>query len=444
MSGIPAIQLSIAGLLPQSLAQAGHSFRGVVAELEGTLVIRTNAAPISIANNSGLHPGQQVAVRVLTAGANPQVQVTPLSVVVNVEPASRGSIQAAGSKFAGDIVSQGGKLTFVHGKIALSLPKNQTLFTAGDRAIFQSQAPTNGLRATLTPAFASAPVTSTTSGPSTPQIPVPLPIVGTAAEAQIQTLFTQAGSLGAGIAALQTSIAAPTVAAVIPADIGTAFAAVLAPLLRPEASDFSGAVKRWSQRLATPSEAALAKASGSPVDTPAAVMQFLRSDPALRQMLAERGDLRAFDGMADRLLDRLGGGHLQQLRSLEQPYWFSEFPFDPASGIERALVHFFTDQSGGGGNSESPSASVVLDLSLTRMGDVWAKLVLLADQCTCHISVTDEEVLGVVQEYADELTAGLASTGVQHVSVHADLWDGNRIDRSAALLSAMDGMDLSA
>jgi hypothetical protein len=444
VAGVPAIQLSIAGLLPQSLAQAGHSFRGVVAELEGALVIRTNAAPIPIGNNAGLDPGQHVSVRVLTAGANPQVQISPLSVVVNVDAASSALLHAAGPKFAGDIVAQGGKLLFVHGKISLHLPKNQTLFAAGDRAVFQSQSSTNGIRATLAPAVASATITTATSGPQSPQIPVPLPIVGTAAAAQIQTLFTQAGSLGAGFAALNTSIAAPVVAAAIPADIGTALAAVLAPLLRPDAADFSAGVKRWSRRLATPPEAALATAGGKASDTPATVMQLLRSDPALRQVLAERGELRAFDAMADRILDRLGGGSLQQLRSLEQPYWFSEFPFDPASGIERALVHFFTDQSGSGVNGESPSASVVLDLSLTRMGDVWAKLVLLAGQCTCHISVTSEDVLGLVQQYTDELTTGLASTGPEHVSVHADLWDGNRIDRSAALLSAMDGMDLSA
>ena len=265
--------------------------------------------------------------------------------------------------------------------------------------------------------------------------------------AQVQAFITQSQGLGAGIAALQASVSSPAVVAAIPADIGAALAAVFAPLLRPNSNEFSAVMKRWVQRLATTPEAALAKASGSgsaAPETPSTVLQLLRNDPGLRQVLAERGELRAFDAMTERVLERLNGGNLQQLRSIDQPYWFSEFPFDPESGIERALVHFFTDESGNGGDEESRSASVVLDLSLTRMGDVWVKLVVLSGQCTCHLSVTQEDALALIREFEAELVDGLTSTGVQHVSVHADLWDGNRIGRSSAILGAMDGMDVSA
>jgi len=462
VAGAPAFQLNIAALLPKSLSQAGSSFRGVVAELEGALVIRANGATIPIATNAGLTAGQQVAVHVLTGGANPQIQVSPLSLVVSAEPQAVALVQPAGSQVVGEIVAQGGKLSFVHGKVSIPLPTNQNLFVAGDRAVFQSQATTNGFQTSLSPASSGTTLAMSTNSttsigvaytaspstvPTAGSIPVPAPLIGTPAAAQVQELFTQAASLGAGIAGLQASIAAPAVVAAVPSDIGAAFAAIFAPLLRPESDDFPGVIKRWAQRLATTPEAALAKGGGTGAavpDTPGSVLQFLRNDPALRQVLAARGELRAFDAMADRLLERLGGGSLQQLRSLEQPYWFSEFPFDPASGIERALVHFFMDDSRGGGDREAPSASVVLDLSLTRLGDVWVKLVMLAGQCTCHISVTDEDVLALVQEFEEDLAAGLASTGAQHVSVHADLWDGNRIGRSGAILGSMDGMDVTA
>lgn len=461
MAGAPAFQLNIAALLPKSLAQAGSSFRGVVAELEGALVIRANGTTIPIAANAGLTAGQQVAVQVLAGGANPQIQVSPLSLVVSAEPQAAALVQPAGSNVVGEIVAQGGKLSFVHGKVSIPLPANQNLFVAGDRAVFQSQATTNGIQTTLSPLTSSAstasgtnnvPVTGTTytaSPPNVPTagpIPVPAPLIGTPAAAQVQELFAQAASLGAGIASLQAGITAPAVVAAVPSDIGAAFAAIFAPLLKPDTEDFSGVIKRWAQRLATTPEAALAKSSGSAAapDSPGSVLQFLRNDPALRQVLAGRGELRAFDAMADRLLERLGSGNLQQLRSLEQPYWFSEFPFDPSSGIERALVHFFMDNSQGGGEQDSPSASVVLDLSLTRMGDVWVKLVMLAGQCTCHISVTDEDVLALVREFEGDLAAGLSSTGAQQVTVHADIWDGNRIGRSGAILGSMDGMDVTA
>lgn len=446
MAGVPAFHVNVAALLPQSLANAGTSFRGVVAELEGALVIRSGSSSIPIASNSGLTPGQQVAVRVLTGGTNPQLQVTPLSVVVNADAQTAALTRPVGSKLTGEIVAQGGKLTFVHGKVSIQLPANQTLFAAGSRATFQSHPTQHGIQGTLTAVSGSATAAPATAS-LTQQIPVPPPLNGTPAAAQVQALITQSQSLGAGIAALQASIAAPAVVAAIPADIGAALAAVFAPLLRPSSDEFSSVMKRWVQRLATTPEAALAKASGSGgavPDTPSSVLQLLRNDPALRQVLAERGELRAFDAMADRLLERLNGGHLQQLRSIDQPYWFSEFPFDPESGIERALVHFFADESGSGDEEESRSASVVLDLSLTRMGDVWVKLVILSGQCTCHLSVTDEDVLALVREFEADLVDGLTSTGAQHVSVHADLWDGNRIDRSRTILSAMDGMDVSA
>ncbi len=443
MGGVPNFQLNVASLLPPSLTQAGHSFRGVIAELEGALVIRTNATTIPIADNSGLTPGQQVAVRVLTAGANPQIQVTPLSVVVNVDTQTAALVQPIGSTIAGEIVSQGGKLTFVHGKISLPLPANQTLIAAGDKVLFQTQATTKGILATLTPSNAT-PITVSPPAQTALQIPVPAPLVGTPSAAQLQALFTQAESLGAGVAALQASIAAPQVVAAIPADIGAALAAMFAPLLRPDSDDLSAVMKRWSQRLAKSPEAALNKAGANTPESPSAVLQMLRADPALRLVLAERGELRAFDSMVDRVLERLGSGNLQQLRSVDQPYWFSEFPFDPASGIERVFVHFFSDDSGNGTDRDAPSASVVLDLSLTRLGDVWVKLVMLSGQCTCHLSVTSEDVLALVREFEDDLAAGLSATGAKHVSVHADLWDGNRIDRSGAMLGALDGMDLSA
>jgi hypothetical protein len=282
-----------------------------------------------------------------------------------------------------------------------------------------------------------------------PELAPPVLADKPALAAQVTAMLNQREGLGNVLAPLIRFAQTAATAGSASPDLGNALAAVLAPLLRPDAAELPAAIKRWVERATRAHEATLSRAASGQTLQPQAdaataksVIESIRNDTVLRQWLTDRGEVRAFDTAADRALDRLNAGQLQQLRSIDHPYWFMDLPFDPESGVNRAMVHLFQD--GGRGGDEAESATVVFDLSLTQLGDIWVKLSLYGDRCACRIGVADPGVLDLLGQFESELVEALRSTGARDISVNAELWDGDRLTRTASLMRPLNGVDMSA
>ncbi|MCC6491234.1 MAG: hypothetical protein IT364_27340 [Candidatus Hydrogenedentes bacterium] len=170
----------------------------------------------------------------------------------------------------------------------------------------------------------------------------------------------------------------------------------------------------------------------------------LRASEHLAAYLRKSGRHGDFQSAIDRTLERLSGGQLQNLRAFELPYFFLELPFDPHSAITHAQVHFFGEGKERGREFDTENATVVFDLSTTRLGDLWISMGPVQGICHCWIRATDAEVVHLVDDTAPELAQRLESCGYAGAQVHATLWDGNRLRETANLMRRFEGISLQA
>jgi flagellar hook-length control protein FliK len=170
----------------------------------------------------------------------------------------------------------------------------------------------------------------------------------------------------------------------------------------------------------------------------------LRRDEAFAAYLRARGRWQPFERAADRIIDRLARGALQNLRALEHPYLFLEVPFPPGSGFQHGQIHFFGDGKGRSGRWDKKNATVALDLSTTRLGDLWITLRVHQGHCLCTIRATESETVKVLDGGAMELADALASAGYVGAQVKVQRWDGDRVEQAGLLLQPLAGVDVSA
>ena len=166
----------------------------------------------------------------------------------------------------------------------------------------------------------------------------------------------------------------------------------------------------------------------------------LKNDNALRQHLQSRGQLRTFERASQNVLERFTAVDTQNARVPEAAYHFLEIPFLPGGEITRAQLHFFGEGGGKGGKAKG-QVQVAMDLSTTRLGDLWVTLQIASGHCQCYFRATRPEVAASIEEHAEELQSALRKAGYADAAVSAILWDGDSLRETAALMQRFDSIE---
>ncbi|MCX5756905.1 MAG: flagellar hook-length control protein FliK [Candidatus Hydrogenedentes bacterium] len=213
----------------------------------------------------------------------------------------------------------------------------------------------------------------------------------------------------------------------------------------------SGSPDRLSAPLQTEARVAQALASDSPdrlsalmqTDVRAALTQ-VRNDPALANYLRARGELPGFQDALARVANRVDGSQLQNVRGTDIPYWVSEIPFAPGGPIRDGLVHFLPEGRQSHGRTGSDYATVALDLSTTRLGDLWVTLQVGGGECHCRVKASETPAVEALRAAAKELETGLVQAGYARPTIQISEWDGNRLRETATLLQRYAGFQVKA
>lgn len=174
------------------------------------------------------------------------------------------------------------------------------------------------------------------------------------------------------------------------------------------------------------------------------VLHQLRNSEPFRAFLEQSGQHREFTTAASNVMDRVSASQLQNLRGFETSYLYFEPAFLPGSGLNRAHIHVFGD--GGGRQSfAADNSTVVLDLSTTRLGDLWITLSAVHGVCTCVFRASAAPIADLIGAHARELEQILSeSAGYTHAQVKAVIWDGDRFGAAVELFRPLQGLDTEA
>ena len=174
------------------------------------------------------------------------------------------------------------------------------------------------------------------------------------------------------------------------------------------------------------------------------LLMRVRHDAAIARYLRGQGRLRDFQETADRVLDRLAGAALQNLRNLEQPYFFVEVPFLEDTGLERLQLHFMSGRGAAGKRFDPRNAMVAIDVSLSQLGDLWIVLRIAAGECSCVVRAASAESLDVLRGEKAGLVESLAAAGYPGAQVRFGLWEGDRLRELGQFMRQYAGVDVRA
>lgn len=280
-------------------------------------------------------------------------------------------------------------------------------------------------------------------------VPTHLPTL----EAPLRQLFTvllaQPG-FGDDLRQLGTLLqqAAPQ-GAVPPAWLAT-LAGLLGPLESMEAQNLRGLLAKMGNARTLEARIALALQAGGAGNLEAALgedlkalLLQLREHGPLREFLVQSRQSKHFDGLLDRLLDRVQGGQQQNLNALERPYVFLDLPVATPSGLHHAQVHFFGDAAAAK-QGRPAFERVVLDCSTSQLGDLWVELQVSGVHSACRFRAATAEAAEALETAAPELREGLAEAGFPGVDVRVEQWDGDRLNALLGLMRPFHGVRLDA
>ncbi len=269
------------------------------------------------------------------------------------------------------------------------------------------------------------------------------------------SLFTSRQPMGRDLQNLAGLLARAAQGGALPASVAADFSMLMSQILAGAPEDVLRALRQASRQASSSLEARLAVAlrTGGMDALHQALGQDLRglllrirADEGLASFLRDSGRLRDFLDTIDGLVERLAGRDMQNLRAYDHPYRFLDIPFAPDSPITNAQIHLWGRDRGGGTKREFDGSDVqaVLDLSMTRLGDLWITLSANAAHCACTIRSTLPEAVALLEESVPELTEALRQAGYPGATVRTGLWDGNRIRETAELMRLLSGVDMKA
>lgn len=170
----------------------------------------------------------------------------------------------------------------------------------------------------------------------------------------------------------------------------------------------------------------------------------LEQHEALIKFLETEGKLKDFRGAMDRVTDRVRGGHVQNLRSPDLPYLFYEVPVSHKGALRSLQIHIFGEGSKKRGEIDPDNNTVVFDLAMAHLGDMWIRLAVREGFCTCTFKVKGQAILDAIENSSNDLVEDLSETGYKGVKVSASLWDGNRLREVVRLVGGLSGLRLEA
>jgi flagellar hook-length control protein FliK len=174
------------------------------------------------------------------------------------------------------------------------------------------------------------------------------------------------------------------------------------------------------------------------------VLGRLRQHERFAAFLRQTGQEGTFDQAAQRVLDRVSGNQLQNLRGAETPYQFFEIPFPPNAPIRNAQVHILGEEQAPARGFDRENAAVAIDLETTRLGGLWISLTIHQGDCRCWIRAQTPEAVRAIDAHASELAERLKVTGYRGVKVSVSLWRGDRVTEVVNLLAHFRGVNLEA
>ena len=107
-------------------------------------------------------------------------------------------------------------------------------------------------------------------------------------------------------------------------------------------------------------------------------------------------------------------------------------------------MHFFGDGAAAGKDGSDDSSTVVLDLSLSRLGDLWITLRCVKDVCICRIEAVDADVVDLISAHAELLTRSFQEAGYAQATVEARAWNGDRLEAVVNAFRGAAALDVSA
>lgn len=265
------------------------------------------------------------------------------------------------------------------------------------------------------------------------------------------SLFLSRDAVGNSLDRLSVLLSQAATAGAIPRDMAGYFAALAVQVRTTEAEGFQKLLERLAgERGVEARISAILKGAPDRDKALAALGQTLMNQVArlrgmqpLQAWLRSTGRMREFDQGVERVMERLSGAALQQVHGVDQPYVFIDAPLAPASGFQRAQIHIFGEGGGKGRAFDTHNTAIVLDLAMSRLGDLWVAVQFRDDHCRCEVRAAAEAV-ALIDAHRDELKEALVRAGFASAQVSAAPWDGDRIRETAALLRRFAGIDVNA
>lgn len=371
----------------------GQTFQTVVQIQGDKLLLQLGAARIALDSSVELSPGETVRVEVLGTAAKLQLRISPATTSSESTPR-----------------------TAIPNTLVISVLESLGALPIADVA----------------PTF----------------IPAHLPQT-TQALQQLFTLFLSRGSLGSDMEQIAALLAQASSQGALSGELATRFSAWVAQFATMEATGFKSILEQLSSKRSLEARLALALKANTVNASLESLSQDiriqlaqLREQEPLRAWLRENGQLRQLDDAVQRVLNRLSGEQFQNLRSLEKPYVFVEFPLPAGGDLRFAQVHFFGEGRTKGNPFDQHNALVAIDLNTTQLGDLWITLQMTAGHCTCHFKATTPEIVQTIKDASVELAGALDNAGYPDAHIAASLWDGDRIRAAAAMMRRFSGIDV--
>lgn len=171
------------------------------------------------------------------------------------------------------------------------------------------------------------------------------------------------------------------------------------------------------------------------------LLALIRNDPDLLLLIGSKADHQMFQSAVDVLQDHAAGQHLQNARGTEMPYLFMNLPL--GSDFPRAQLHVLGGE-GSSGKDASSEGTVILDLELSQLGNVWVELRHHEKNCTCRFHVESDQVATAILEASESLRARLNAGHFTAVEIQATTDSRDRIETLAMVLGGVAGLDVQA
>jgi hypothetical protein len=272
-------------------------------------------------------------------------------------------------------------------------------------------------------------------------IPPQLPISRPALQALFSLLSSDA-NLGTHFSRVVSWISRAVQAGVVAPDVARQVEQLLGPRDGARADRYAAALRSAAGHAGRSLEAALV--SDDPLSDVRLLLASLRNDLKLQEFLRSDGTLRAFSNAAEAIGERLSAGSLQNLRGLDMPYLYMEIPFPPGNPLQHVRIHAHLDDERRNGRGATRSDRVSLDVSTTRLGDLWIDLRTTGETCRCQLDAVTQSTRAAIVAAQDDLAEHLRATGFRDVHVIAGEWDGDRWTRTASLFQSTGAIDIEA